>query len=97
MTITNYRVSPFVGEMPWPYPVVPQVGEVSRIFHVPLAWLAESENHQARQRSLRYHGEPIPVIYFQPYQGETLWGASARMTMLLLEALELSKPEERYT
>jgi len=96
MTITNYRVSPFVGKMPWPYPVVPQVGEVSDIFHVPLAWLAESENHQARQGSLRYHGEPIPVIYFRTYQGETLWGASARMMMLLLEALGLSEPEERY-
>ena len=97
MTITNYRVSPFVGEMPWPYPVVPQEAEVNRIFHIPLAWLADRKNRETRQRSLRYHGEPIPVIYFQPYQGETLWGASARMTMILLEALELSKPEERYT
>jgi 8-oxo-dGTP pyrophosphatase MutT (NUDIX family) len=96
MTITNYRVSPFVGKMPWPYPVVPQKAEVSRIFHLPLAWLADRKNRETHRRSLRYHGEPIPVIYFQPYQGETLWGASARMTMLLLEALGLSEPEGRY-
>jgi 8-oxo-dGTP pyrophosphatase MutT (NUDIX family) len=95
MTITNYRVSPFVGKMPWPYPVVPQKAEVSRIFHVPLAWLADRKNRETRRRSLRYHGEPIPVIYFQSYQGETLWGASARMTMMLLEALGLTEPEER--
>lgn len=93
MTITNYRVSPFVGKMPWPYPVVPQKAEVSRIFHVPLTWLADSQNRETRQRSLRYHGEPIPVIYFQSYQEETLWGASARMTMMLLEALGLSRLE----
>ncbi len=95
MTITNYRVSPFVGKMPWPYPVVPQEAEVSRIFHVPLAWLASRKNRKTRQRSLRFHGEPIPVIYFQIYQGEKLWGASARMTMMLLEALGLSQSEER--
>ena len=96
MTITNYRVNLIVGSIPWPYDVRPQPDEVSRIFTIPLEWLADPTNREIHRRKFEYQGEPFPVIHFQPYDGEILWGASARMTMLLLEALGLSKPEDRY-
>jgi len=96
MTITNYRVTPIVGAMPWPYTLHPQPDEVSRIFTIPLEWLADPENRQIENRQIQQLGKPIPVIHFQPYNGEVLWGASARITMLLLEAMNLSKPEDRY-
>lgn len=97
LTITNYRVTPVVGRMPWPYKLVLQPEEVSRAFTIPLGWLADPANREVRQRDISLFGEPIPVIFFKPYDGETLWGASARMTMLLLEALGLSDSEQRYT
>ncbi|MBC8496246.1 MAG: CoA pyrophosphatase [Chloroflexi bacterium] len=96
MTITNYRVNLIVGAIPWPYDVRPQPDEVSRIFTIPLEWLADPANREIHRRQFQHQGEPFPVIHFQPYDGEILWGASARMTMLLLEALGLSKPEYRY-
>lgn len=96
LTITNYLVTPFVGVIPWPYAVHPQPEEVSRIFTIPLDWLADPVNRSTQTRQIQHQGRPIPVIYFSEYDGETLWGASARMMVLLLEALGLATPDERY-
>jgi 8-oxo-dGTP pyrophosphatase MutT (NUDIX family) len=96
LTITGYRVSPIVGLVPWPYPLIPQPSEVSRIFTIPLQWLADPGNRVVQSRDLRIQGKSIPVIYYKPYDGEILWGASARITVLLLEALGLSHPDDRY-
>ncbi len=96
LTITGYLVRPIVGIIPWPYPVKPQPSEVSRIFTIPLQWLADSNNRQIQTRKFQIRGETIPVIYFKPYDGEVLWGASARIVVLLLEALGLSNSEDRY-
>ncbi len=96
LTITNYRVTPVVGAMPWPYPLRPQPEEVSRIFTIPLTWLADPANRRVELRQPNPLTRPVPVIYFHPYDDEILWGASARMTLLLLEALGLAAPENRY-
>ena len=96
LTITNYRVTPVVGLVPWPYEFIAQEEEVDKIFTIPLTWLAKPANHIIRMRGLQYLGQDIPVVYFQKFDGELLWGASARITLLLLEALEISLPEKRY-
>jgi len=83
ITITHFRVTPVVGVVPWPY--VFRVGseEVARVFTIPLAWLAESRNRwefpfPERKRAL---------IAYHPYDGELLWGATARMTVDFLNLL----------
>lgn len=96
MTVTNFQVTPVVGVIPWPYALSPQPEEVSRIFSIPLAWLIDPANREVRHRDIQHQGRPIPVIHFSQYDNEILWGASARMTMLLLEALGFAKPEARY-
>jgi len=96
MTITNFQVTPIVGVIPWPYTLSPQPEEVSRIFSIPLSWLIDSANREVRHRDIHYQGRPIPVIHFAPYDNEILWGASARMTVLLLEALGLAFAKDRY-
>ncbi len=96
VTITNYRVTPVVGLLPWPCPLWPQAEEVDRIFTIPLAWLAQPENHTVRYQELTLHDQPLPVIYFKEYDGELLWGATARITLLLLEALGTAEAEHRY-
>jgi len=89
ITISNFLVTPVVGALPWPYPLRPAPSEVARVFTIPLAWLADPANHEVRQRSLPGPYPPFDVIYFRPYNGEVLWGASARIMCFLLEALEL--------
>jgi 8-oxo-dGTP pyrophosphatase MutT (NUDIX family) len=87
VTITSYKVTPVVGIIPWPYPLVLQADEVSRAFIVPLQWLADPSNHSEEERSLPPPFSPIPVIYYKPFDGETLWGASARFTLELVNSL----------
>jgi 8-oxo-dGTP pyrophosphatase MutT (NUDIX family) len=96
LTITNYRVTPVVGVIPWPYELIPQEDEVARIFTIPLNWLAEPANREIQMRGLQFLGQDVPVIFFKEYDGELLWGASARMTVLLLEALGFASPDGRY-
>lgn len=88
MTITNYLVTPVVGVMPWPYPLRPSPDEVSRAFTIPLDWLADRSNCEKRMRTLPAPFDSIPVIYYKPYDGEVLWGASAYITLNLLDALQ---------
>jgi 8-oxo-dGTP pyrophosphatase MutT (NUDIX family) len=87
ITITNYAVTPVVCHIPWPYKFRLQKEEVSRVFTIPLAWLSDPLHHEVRQRPLKSPGSHIDVIYFQPYDGELLWGATARFTLTLLNIL----------
>jgi 8-oxo-dGTP pyrophosphatase MutT (NUDIX family) len=94
-TVSNFRVVPIVGVIPWPYKFKPHPMEVERIFTLPLQWLACSENFTIRQREITTPGQSSPqvleVIYYKPFDGETLWGVSADITMNLLERLKLAK------
>lgn len=90
ITITGFQVSPIIGKIPWPYTLSLAQNEVSRAFTIPLRWLADPQNHQITLRELPAFHDPIPVIYFSPYAGEVLWGASARFTLGLIDALGLS-------
>jgi 8-oxo-dGTP pyrophosphatase MutT (NUDIX family) len=86
-TITNYIITPVVGIIPWPYAVQPEPKEVSRIFTIPLYWLANPKNHTERFWKRAPLLNRVKVIYFNPYDGETLWGASARITVNFLDIL----------
>ena len=91
ITVTNYLVTPVVGAIPWPYPLRLAKDEVSRVFSIPLNWLANTENYEIRQRELPEPYAPVPVVYFKQYDGEQLWGASARFTIALISALNPNK------
>jgi 8-oxo-dGTP pyrophosphatase MutT (NUDIX family) len=96
LTITGFCVTPIVGVIPWPYSLKRQQSEVSRIFSIPLNWLIDSSNRFVENREIHILGKSVPVIYYKPFDGEILWGASARITLLLLEALGLSSLDEGY-
>jgi len=87
LTVTNYIVAPVVGVIPWPYPLRPAHEEVSRIFTIPISWLVDPTRHEERLRELPHPYGSATVIYFQPYDGEVLWGASARITLNFLRIL----------
>ena len=88
-TVTNYIITPVVGRIHWPVVFHLEVEEVSRVFTMPLAWLAEPANREVRP--LQRVGYYEDVIYYQPYDGELLWGATARMTVEFLRILELTQ------
>jgi 8-oxo-dGTP pyrophosphatase MutT (NUDIX family) len=88
-TISNYCVFPVVGRIPWPYEFLLAREEVSRIFTIPLEWLADPNNHNVQLRELPSPHSPVPVIYFDRYEGELLWGISAQITINFLFSLNL--------
>ena len=85
ITITSFRVTPVVGVIPWP--TVFRVGEheVARIFTIPLLWLADKRNRW----EFNMFGRNRTLIAYHPYDGELLWGATARMTLDFLKVLDL--------
>lgn len=85
ITITYFRVTPVVGVVKWP--AVFRVGEheVARVFTIPLAWLANPSNRW----EFNMPGRNRSLIAYHPYDGELLWGATARMTVDFLKVLGL--------
>ncbi len=88
-TISNYCVQPVVGEIPWPYEFELETEEVSRVFTIPLEWLADPSHHVIQTHALPNLESPVPVIYFDIYDGELLWGVSAEITLDFMESLHL--------
>jgi len=83
ITISYFRVTPVVGVVKWP--TVFRVGEheVARVFTIPLGWLANPSNRWQFERP----GTNRSLIAYHPYDGELLWGATARMTVDFLKIL----------
>ncbi|NPA93006.1 MAG: CoA pyrophosphatase [Chloroflexi bacterium] len=85
-TLTNFSIVPVVGQVPWPLDLRLAQEEVTHIFTVPLAWLRQPEHWDVRVRRLKT-GEEARLVYFRPYQGEVIWGATARIVVTLLQVL----------
>jgi len=83
ITVSYYQVTPVVGVVKWP--AVFRVGEqeVARVFTIPLGWLANPSNRWQFERPESRRG----LIAYHPYDGELLWGATARMTVDFLQVL----------
>ncbi|MEN9433671.1 MAG: hypothetical protein RLZZ422_1260 [Pseudomonadota bacterium] len=86
-SISAYRITPIVGVIPWPYELVLAPDEVARAFTMPLAWLADPLNHEMRPKKMP-SGHTVPVAYFDYYDNELLWGATARMVLSFVEHLQ---------
>ncbi len=88
VTITNYRVTPIVGVVDWPLEIRPQASEVERVFSIPLGWLADNSNRRTEYRQISASSEKLPVLYYDEYEGELLWGVTAHIVSNFLEALQ---------
>ena len=84
ITITSFRVTPVVGIIEWPTVLHLGKDEVERVFTIPLNWLAEKNNRWEFSMS----GRNRSLIVYHPYDGELLWGATARMTVDFLKVLK---------
>ncbi len=83
LTVTNFLITPIVGVFPWPYAFTMHTIEVDRVFVLPLRWLADRQNWQ---EFVRKETNRSVITYF-PYDGELVWGATARMTVEFIHAM----------
>jgi len=86
---TSFVITPFVGLVREPVAWQPDGEETERVIEVPYAALVEEGRF--RVEMVERDGVTRPVYYFD-YEGDTIWGATAR---ILVHYLELVKVAER--
>lgn len=82
-TVTNYQITPVVGFFPWAYSFFVSTYEVARVFTMPINWLANPKNYWQFQ----HPKAKFSTIAYQPFDGELLWGATARITVNFLKTV----------
>ena len=82
-TISNYRVTPVVAAVDWPFPLKLQVARGAAGIHHPAR--IPGPPRQPRERMTEIRGQSVPLVYFEAWDGEVLWGISARMMLDLLK------------
>ncbi|SFL02221.1 NUDIX domain-containing protein [Halogranum rubrum] len=91
-TVTNYSVRPFVGRVP-DVEFTPDEREVAEIVVLSVADLTNLDNYESERRDHPYYGD-IRLHFFH-VDGYTVWGATGRMLVQLLElATEWEMPPE---
>ncbi|MBB4285237.1 CoA pyrophosphatase [Roseospira goensis] len=85
ITVTGFRVAPFVGVVTPPVTLRPDPAEVDSLFEVPLAFLMDEANHQhgVREKDGKYR--PYFAI---PYGDYYIWGATAGILINLHAVLD---------
>lgn len=93
ITVSSYEVTPVVGIVDWPTTLSLQSSEVARAFLIPLNWLRDRNNFtfRARQNMDPQSARRHPIIVYEAFDEEVLWGATARMTLNFLKAVDDGK------
>ncbi|MEE9508649.1 MAG: CoA pyrophosphatase, partial [Anaerolineales bacterium] len=86
-TVTQFSITPVVGKISWPINLHLNKSEVARAFGVPISWLADKNNIKTEERTVPGLDLKVPVYFFKPFEGEVIWGATARITLNFLEII----------
>ncbi|NEU57469.1 CoA pyrophosphatase [Halorussus sp. MSC15.2] len=81
-TTSRYAVTPYVATVP-DREYTPDEREVAEIAVLPVAGLVDPDNHEVERREHPQYGESI--VHFFHVGGYTVWGATARILVQLLE------------
>jgi 8-oxo-dGTP pyrophosphatase MutT (NUDIX family) len=91
-TVTDYAVRPFVGRIP-DREYLPTDEEVAEVVPLPVDSLIDLDNYESEHRDHPHYGE-IRLHFFY-VDGYTVWGATARMLVQLLElTIDWTMPTE---
>jgi hypothetical protein len=82
---TQFVITPFVALVRAPVAWQPDGREIEKVIEVPLAALRDRANLRVEYRERS--GAPHEVLFWD-YQGETIWGATARILKHYLDLLE---------
>lgn len=83
VTVTHWRVTPVVAEIPHPYRFTLNERECAALFGVPLCWLGDPA-HRSCSPYTPSGGQTVTVHRFREYAGHTIWGATAKILRNLL-------------
>lgn len=86
VTISDYLVTPVVSWINWPVKLKISNDEVGRVFTIPVHFLKDKKNWEERIYT-HPNGWYGSVIFYNLFDGELLWGISAKITIDLLRML----------
>ncbi len=83
-TPTFYRITPFVGRIPYPYPFKINEDEIDQVLKIPLDFFRDEKNLGVK--NVEYFGEikQTPCYFWEHHK---IWGATARMVKQLVELM----------
>jgi 8-oxo-dGTP pyrophosphatase MutT (NUDIX family) len=84
VTGTGFEITPVVGIIRVPFPLVIDPFEVAEAFEVPLSFVVNPRNHRRTTREFEHRTR---VFFVLPYEGRNIWGATAGMLVNLAEVL----------
>ncbi len=87
--ISGFRVTPVLGLVTPPFSLELNPAEVAGVFEVPLDHVLDSANHKAR---LRRVGDEDLLLYDIPWEGQSIWGATAGMLLTFVRMLREDGP-----
>jgi len=76
VTVSHYRMVPFLGLLAADYPLIPALDEVAEAFELPLAPLLEPANYGRWQVQ---RGAQLHTVFGITLQQRLVWGATARI------------------
>lgn len=82
--VSGFRLRPYVGSLPYPYPLRVSPAEVSRVLEVPLGVLLDPRNVRTE---LWNHGGVPRTMYRFSVDGGVVWGATARVIRQFLDVV----------
>jgi 8-oxo-dGTP pyrophosphatase MutT (NUDIX family) len=85
LVISGFRVTPVLSLVTPPFDLVPNPAEVAQVFEVPVSHVFDRENHKARLRTI---GDEELLLYDIPWQGQSIWGATAGMLLTFVRMVE---------
>jgi 8-oxo-dGTP pyrophosphatase MutT (NUDIX family) len=84
VTVTNFWVCPYVGIIPYPYPFKLSSCEVEKMIELPLDFVRKEA--ELKEGPFFFHGQNFINLHVS-YQGDIIWGATARILKNFLEIL----------
>lgn len=84
-TVTSFLVTPHVGIVEDGFKPIPEQGEVAEVFNVPLFHFQDREKFQIHHRKWQGIDRRYYAVPYGPYY---IWGATARMMLMLCQICE---------
>ncbi|MEW6735238.1 MAG: CoA pyrophosphatase [Acidobacteriota bacterium] len=85
MTSTQYRITPFVGIIPYPYKFSVNSAEIEQVIEVPIPLLLDPTRQEVQNRT--FYGKVEVQVYYYHIGAEPIWGATARIVKHFLEVI----------
>lgn len=85
ITPTFYRITPFVGRIPYPYPLKMSQKEISTTLEIPLNYFMDEKRLHVEH--FEYFGESFEIPFYK-WKNHSIWGATGRIVRQLVEVMK---------